>query len=71
MARYVGPVCRLCRREGKKLYLKGERCTTGKCAIDRRATAPGQHGAGNKKMREYGKQLREKQAAKKIGRAHV
>ena len=65
MARYVGPVCRLCRREGKKLYLKGERCTTGKCAIDRRATAPGQHGAVNKKMREYGKQFREKQAAKR------
>ena len=65
MARYTGPVCRLCRREGKKLYLKGERCTSGKCALDRRATAPGQHGAGNKKMREYGKQLREKQAAKR------
>ena len=65
MARYTGPACRLCRREGKKLYLKGERCTSGKCALDRRATAPGQHGAGNKKMREYGKQLREKQAAKR------
>ena len=65
MARSVGPVCRLCRREGTKLYLKGERCTTGKCALDRRGTAPGQHGAGNKKMREYGKQLREKQKTKR------
>ena len=65
MARYVGPACKLCRREGVKLYLKGERCMTGKCAIDRRGTAPGQHGAGNKKMREYGKQLREKQKTKR------
>ena len=65
MARYVGPACKLCRREGVKLYLKGERCMTGKCALDRRGTAPGQHGAGNKKMREYGKQLREKQKAKR------
>ena len=65
MARYVGPVCRLCRREGTKLYLQGERCTSGKCALDRRNTAPGQHGAGNKKMREYGMQLREKQKTKR------
>ena len=65
MARYTGPACKLCRREGVKLYLKGERCTSGKCALDRRNTAPGQHGAGNKKMREYGKQLREKQKAKR------
>ncbi|MBR4872678.1 MAG: 30S ribosomal protein S4 [Clostridia bacterium] len=65
MARYTGPACKLCRREGTKLYLKGERCMTGKCALDRRGTAPGQHGAGNKKMREYGKQLREKQKAKR------
>ena len=65
MARYVGPACKLCRREGVKLYLKGERCMTGKCAIDRRGTAPGQHGAGNKKMREYGRQLREKQKTKR------
>ncbi len=65
MARYVGPTCKLCRREGVKLYLKGERCMTGKCALDRRGTAPGQHGAGNKKMREYGKQLREKQKTKR------
>ena len=65
MARYVGPACKLCRREGVKLYLKGERCTSGKCALDRRNTAPGQHGAGNKKMREYGMQLREKQKTKR------
>ena len=61
MARYTGPVCRLCRREGRKLYLKGERCTSGKCAIDRRNTAPGQHGAATKKLKEYGKQTSEKQ----------
>ena len=65
MARYTGPACRLCRREGRKLYLKGERCTSGKCAIDRRNTAPGQHGAATKKLKEYGKQTREKQAAKR------
>ena len=65
MARYVGPACKLCRREGVKLYLKGDRCMSGKCAIERRNTAPGQHGAGNKKMREYGRQLREKQKAKR------
>ena len=65
MARYTGPVCRLCRREGKKLFLKGDRCLTGKCALDRRSTAPGQHGAANKKMREYGIQMREKQATKR------
>lgn len=66
MARYTGPVCRLCRREGAKLYLKGDRCYTGKCAIDRRAYAPGQHGQGRKKVSEYGIQLREKQKAKRI-----
>ena len=65
MARYTGPSCRLCRREGKKLYLKGERCTSGKCAIDRRNTAPGQHGAATKKLKEYGKQTREKQTARR------
>ena len=65
MARYTGPACKLCRREGTKLFLKGERCTSGKCALDRRATAPGQHGAANKKQREYGMQLREKQKAKR------
>ena len=65
MARYTGPVCRLCRREGKKLYLKGDRCVSGKCAIDRRNTAPGQHGANTKKLKEYGKQTREKQTARR------
>ena len=65
MARYTGPACRLCRREGKKLYLKGERCTSGKCALDRRNTAPGQHGANTKKLKEYGKQTREKQTARR------
>lgn len=66
MARYTGPVCRLCRREGQKLFLKGERCYTKKCAIDRRAYAPGQHGQGRKKVSEYGKQLRTKQFAKRF-----
>ena len=65
MARYTGPVCRLCRREGTKLFLKGERCMTGKCAIDRRSTAPGQHGAANKKVKQYGMQMREKHKAKR------
>ena len=65
MARYTGPVCRLCRREGTKLFLKGDRCTSGKCALDRRNTAPGQHGAANKKMREYGLQMREKQKTRR------
>ena len=65
MARYTGPVCKLCRREGKKLYLKGERCYTGKCAIERRAYAPGQHGQSRKKATEYGLQLRAKQQAKR------
>ena len=65
MARYTGPACKLCRREGKKLYLKGERCTSGKCALERRNTAPGQHGAAKKKMGEYGMQLREKQTTRR------
>ena len=65
MARYTGPVCKLCRREGTKLFLKGDRCTSGKCALDRRSTAPGQHGAATKKQREYGMQLREKQKTKR------
>ena len=65
MARYTGPACKLCRREGKKLYLKGERCTSGKCALERRSTAPGQHGAAKKKMGEYGIQLREKQSTRR------
>ena len=65
MARYTGANCKLCRREGCKLYLKGERCTNGKCAFDHRSTAPGQHGAARKKVGEYGKQLREKQKARR------
>jgi small subunit ribosomal protein S4 len=66
MARYTGPSCKLCRREGIKLYLKGDRCYTDKCAVARRAYAPGQHGQGRKKMTNYGLQLREKQKAKRI-----
>ena len=65
MARYTGPSCKLCRREGKKLYLKGDRCLTDKCAVTRRATVPGQHGAGRKTVKEYGMQLREKQTARR------
>ena len=65
MARYTGPSCKLCRREGCKLYLKGERCTNGKCAFDHRSTAPGRHGAARKKVGEYGKHLREKQKARR------
>ena len=65
MARYTGPVCRLCRREGMKLYLKGDRCYSDKCAIDRRSYVPGQHGQGRKKVSGYGLQLREKQKAKR------
>lgn len=65
MARYTGPVCRLCRREGEKLFLKGERCYTDKCAVSRRASAPGQHGKGKKKLSEYGLQLRAKQKARR------
>lgn len=67
MARYSGPVCRQCRREGLKLYLKGERCYTEKCGVDRRTYAPGQHGQGRRgKASEYGLQLREKQKARRI-----
>lgn len=65
MARYTGAVCRLCRREGLKLYLKGDKCYTGKCAIDRRNYAPGQHGQGRKKVSNYGVQLREKQKVRR------
>lgn len=65
MARYTGPSCKLCRREGKKLFLKGDRCLTSKCAVERRATVPGQHGAGRKAVKEYGLQLREKQTARR------
>ena len=69
MARYTGPVCRLCRREGTKLFLNGTRCLTEKCAIERRAYAPGQHGQSTgrrRKASEYSKQLREKQKVKRI-----
>ena len=66
MARYTGPVCRLCRREGLKLFLKGSRCFTEKCAIERRNYPPGQHGLGRSKRSAYGEQLREKQKAKRI-----
>ena len=65
MARYTGAVCKLCRREGKKLFLKGERCTSSKCSIERRSYAPGQHGQGRKKLTEYGLQLRAKQTARR------
>lgn len=65
MAKYTGPACRQCRREGVKLFLKGDRCLSGKCAVDRRGTAPGQHGAAQKKTKEYGMQLREKQKARR------
>ena len=66
MARYTGPVCRLCRREGQKLFLKGERCYSDKCSVGRRAYAPGQHGQGRKKTSEYGLQLRAKQRARRF-----
>jgi len=71
MSRYAGPACRLCRREGTKLFLKGSRCLTEKCAVDRRSYPPGQHGptgGGNRgrKQSEYAKQLREKQKIKRI-----
>jgi small subunit ribosomal protein S4 len=66
MARYTGAVCRLCRREGLKLFLKGDRCFTDKCAFARRGYAPGQHGQSRKKISNYGLQLREKQKAKRI-----
>jgi len=65
MSTYTGPDCRLCRREGCKLFLKGERCLTKKCAFERRPTVPGQHGAARKKITEYGTQLREKQKVKR------
>ena len=65
MARYTGPACKLCRREGKKLFLKGDRCYSSKCAIERRSYAPGQHGQNRKKTSEYGLQLRAKQSARR------
>ena len=67
MGRYTGSVCRQCRREGEKLFLKGDRCYSPKCAVDRKPYGPGQHGQGRpKKPTEYGLQLREKQTAKRI-----
>lgn len=66
MAKYTGSVCRLCRREGMKLYLKGDRCYSDKCAFNRRPVAPGQHGQRRRKDSEYGMQLREKQKARRL-----
>ncbi|MBN1405061.1 MAG: 30S ribosomal protein S4 [Candidatus Omnitrophica bacterium] len=66
MAKYVGPSCRICRREGAKLFLKGYRCTTEKCSIDRRSYKPGVHGQRRVKLSDYGLQLREKQKVKSI-----
>ncbi len=66
MARYTEAACRLCRREGEKLYLKGERCYTNKCSVGRRSYAPGEHGQDRKKISEYGLQLREKQKLRRI-----
>ena len=66
MSRYTDANCKLCRREGQKLFLKGERCYSSKCAIERRNYAPGQHGQARKKQSEYGTQLREKQIAKRF-----
>ncbi|MEN6411272.1 MAG: 30S ribosomal protein S4 [Veillonellales bacterium] len=66
MARYTGPVCRQCRREGVKLYLKGDKCYSDKCAFSKRGYGPGQHGQGRKKVSEYGIQLREKQKARRV-----
>ena len=66
MARTIEPDCRQCRREGRKLFLKGERCTSKKCAMERRPVIPGQHGASRKRVTEYGLQLREKQKVKRM-----
>ncbi len=66
MSRYTGPTCRLCRREGMKLFLKGDRCYTDKCAIVKKNYPPGQHGQGRKKVTEYGMQLREKQKVRRF-----
>ncbi|MFZ2664523.1 MAG: 30S ribosomal protein S4 [Patescibacteria group bacterium] len=66
MARYIDAKCRLCRREGAKLYLKGKRCESEKCSFEKRPQAPGQHGLSRKPLSEYGRQLREKQKAKRI-----
>lgn len=66
MARYRGPVCKLCRRDGMKLYLKGDRCFSEKCGVERRNYPPGEHGQGRTKFSEYGSQLREKQKVKRM-----
>jgi len=66
MARYTGSVCRLCRREGAKLFLKGTRCYTKKCAFERRPTPPGQHGVRRRKVGDFGLQLREKQKVRRV-----
>src|SRR5690606_31678512 len=66
MGKYCGPVCRLCRREGEKLFLKGERCYTNKCAVERREGAPGQHGKGRQAFSDFKVQFREKQKVKRI-----
>jgi len=66
MARYRGSVCRLCRREGTKLFLKGDRCFSDKCSVDRRNYPPGQHGQGRPRFSDYGVQLREKQKVKRM-----
>ena len=66
MARYTGAACRLCRREGTKLFLKGDRCFTEKCGVERRAYPPGQHGQGRTRTSDYGLQLREKQKVKRM-----
>jgi len=70
VARYIGSVCRLCRREGAKLFLKGSRCYTKKCAFERRPTPPGQHGVRRRKVGEYGLQLREKQKVRRVYAVH-
>jgi len=66
VARYIGSICRICRREGEKLFLKGDRCYSEKCAVERRKYPPGQHGQGYKKLSDYGIQLREKQKVRKM-----
>ena len=66
MSKYLGPVCKLCRREGEKLFLKGQRCNSPKCSFERRGYPPGQHGQKLPKVKDYGRQLREKQKAKRI-----
>lgn len=66
MARYTGPLCRLCRREGEKLFLKGTRCSTEKCGVERRKYPPGQHGQSRGKLSDYGLQLREKQKVRRV-----